>query len=312
MTQIVISTSSFDVENNPHIQHLIQKGMVAVCNPYRRKLSEEEIIELLDQKTVGLIAGVEPLTARVFNSAKNLKVVSRCGTGLDNVDLIAAQQHNVTVFNTPVAPAQAVAELTMGLILAALRQICQTDRLLRNGEWPRLQGQLLAAQTVGIIGLGHIGQRVSRLCQAFEAKVIAHDPYLKQSPINVRLTTFEQLLSEADIITLHLPYSTNSHHLLDAKAFSSMKPGAVVINAARGGLIDESALNEALNHEQLGAAALDAFEQEPYQGPLIKNNKVILTSHIGSLAREARQRMEIEAAANLLQGLIEADLINDE
>ncbi len=312
MTQIVISTSSFDVENNPHIQHLIQLGMVAVCNHYRRKLSEEEIIELLDQKTVGLIAGVEPITARVFNSAKNLKVVSRCGTGLDNVDLIAAQQHNVTVFNTPVAPAQAVAELTMGLILAAIRQICQTDRLLRNGKWPRLQGQLLAAQTVGIIGLGHIGQRVSRLCQAFEAKVIAHDPYLKQSPIDVQLTTFERLLSEADIITLHLPYSTNNHHLLDAKAFSRMKPGAVVINAARGGLIDESALNEALNHKQLGAAALDGFEQEPYQGPLIKNNKVILTSHIGSLAKEARQRMEIEAAANLLQGLIEADLINDE
>ena len=201
MTQFVISTSSFDLESNPHIQHLIQKGFVAVSNPYRRKLTEEEIIELLDQNTVGLIAGVEPLTARVFASAKHLKVVSRCGTGLDSVDLTAAQKHNITVFNTPVAPAQAVAELTLGLILAALRQICQTDRLLRSGEWPRIQGKLLAAQTVGIIGLGHIGQRVSRLCQAFEAKVIAHDPYLKQPSNDVKLTTFEQLLSEADIIT---------------------------------------------------------------------------------------------------------------
>jgi D-3-phosphoglycerate dehydrogenase len=286
--------------------------MSVVSNPHRRKLNEEEIIELLDKDTVGLIAGIEPLTARVFASAKQLKVVSRCGTGLDSVDLDAAQQHNVAVFNTPVAPAQAVAELTLGLILAALRRICQTDRFLRRGEWPRLQGQLLAAQTVGIIGLGHIGQRVAHLCQAFGANVIAHDPHLKQSPQDVKLMTFEQLLSEADIITLHMPYSADTHHLLDANAFASMKSGAIIINAARGGLIDESALSKALDHRQLGAAALDAFEQEPYKGPLIRNDKVILTSHIGSLARESRQRMEIEAAENLLQGLIETGLINDE
>lgn len=312
MTQLVISTSSFDMENNPHIQYLIQQGMAVVGNPYKRKLTEDEIIELLNQDTVGLIAGVEPLTARVFASAKTLKVVSRCGTGLDSVDLKAAQQHNVAVFNTPAAPAQAVAELTLGFILAALRQICQTDRMLRDGKWPRTQGQLLAAQTVGIIGLGHIGQRVAQLCQAFGAEVIAYDPYLKQPLPNVKLTTFEQLLGEADIVSLHLPYSADVYHLIDANALSDMKPGAIVINAARGGLIDETALDEALNNGKLSAAALDAFEQEPYQGPLIRNDKVILTSHIGSLAKEARQRMEIEAAENLLQGLIDTGLINDE
>jgi len=312
MTQLVISTSSFDMENNPHIQYLIQQGMAVVGNPYKRKLTEDEIIELLNQDTVGLIAGVEPLTARVFASAKTLKVVSRCGTGLDSVDLKAAQQHHVAVFNTPAAPAQAVAELTLGFILAALRQICQTDRMLRDGKWPRTQGQLLAAQTVGIIGLGHIGQRVAQLCQAFGAEVIAYDPYLKQPLPNVKLTTFEQLLGEADIVSLHLPYSADVYHLIDANALSDMKPGAIVINAARGGLIDETALDEVLNNGKLSAAALDAFEQEPYQGPLIRNDKVILTSHIGSLAKEARQRMEIEAAENLLQGLIDTGLINDE
>ena len=312
MTRIVISTSSFDIENNLHIQHLNQQGMAVVSNPHQRKLSEDEIIELLDQNTVGLIAGVEPLTARVFASARQLKVVSRCGTGLDSVDLAAAQQHNIAVFNTPVAPAQAVAELTLGLILTALRQICLTDRSLRSGHWSRLQGHLLAAQKVGIIGLGHIGQRVAHLCQAFGATIIAHDPYVKQPPQNIQLTSFDHLLSEANIITLHLPYSTDVHHLLDAKAFSYMKSSAIVINAARGGLIDESALENALNHGQLSAAALDAFEQEPYHGPLTNSDKVILTPHIGSLAKEARQRMEIEAAENLLQGLIEAGFINDQ
>ena len=153
MSKFVISTSSFDVNNNPHLRHLVKAGMHIVGNSYKRKLTEDEIIELLGKDTVGMIAGIEPLTERVFVSAKGLKVVSRCGAGLDNVDLTAAKRQDITVFNTPEAPAQAVAELTMGLILATLRRICQIDRLLRANEWSRMQGQLLAAQMVGIIGL---------------------------------------------------------------------------------------------------------------------------------------------------------------
>ncbi|MEE8327188.1 MAG: phosphoglycerate dehydrogenase, partial [Nitrosomonadaceae bacterium] len=248
----------------------------------------------------------------VFASAKDLKVVSRCGAGLDSVDLTAAKLRDISVFNTPEAPAQAVAELTMGLMLAALRRICQTDRLLRATEWPRMQGQLLAAQIVGIIGLGHIGRRVARLCQAFDARVIAHDPYIDPASHGVESVSLEKLLAEANVISLHLPYGTDTHHLLDAKTFARMKPDTIIINAARGGLIDETALDEALISGHLGMAALDVFEQEPYHGPLIENDKVILTSHIGSLARESRKRMEIEAAENLLEGLINAGLIKSD
>lgn len=311
MKKFVISTSSFDIDNNPHIQHLLQNGIQAITNPHRRKLTENEIIELLTGETVGLIAGIEPLTEQVFQSAKNLKVISRCGAGMDSVDLVAAKNYGITVLNTPEAPAQAVAELTMGLILTVLRQIGQIDQLVRKGEWPRSQGRLLAAQTVGIIGMGHIGQRVARLCQAFEATVIAHDPHINQIPAGVTLMSLEQLLTTADIISLHLPYGPDTHHLLDAKAFAAMKPAAIVINAARGGLIDENALSEALKTGKLSAAALDVFEQEPYQGPLLELGNIILTSHVGSLARESRQRMEIEAAENLLQGLIKTGLINN-
>jgi D-3-phosphoglycerate dehydrogenase len=197
----------------------------------------------------------------------------------------------------------------MGFILSLLRQINPIDHAVRKGEWPRTQGRLLAAQTVGIIGLGHIGRRVARLCQAFEATVIAHDPYTSQAPAGIMLLPLEQLLATADIITLHLPYSPDTHHLLDAKAFTIMKPEAIVINAARGGLVDENALTQALKTGKLAAAALDVFEQEPYQGPLLELGNVTLTSHVGSLARESRQRMEIEAAENLLQGLIKAGAI---
>ncbi len=309
MNTLVISTSSFDIDNNPPLQQLLRQGFQIVTNPHKRKLTEDEIIELLKDGAVGLIAGIEPLTARVLQAALKLKVISRCGAGLDSVDLTAAQQHGIAVLNTPEAPAQAVAELTMGFILSLLRQISPIDRAVRNGEWPRTQGRLLAAQTVGIVGLGHIGRRVARLCQAFEAAVIAHDPFAVLVPEGVNLVSMEQLLASADVVTLHLPYSSTTHHLLDAKAFAAMKPEAIVVNAARGGLVDEDALADALTSGKVSAAALDVFEQEPYQGALLALNNVTVTSHVGSLARESRQRMEIEAAENLLQGLIKTGAI---
>jgi len=312
MSKLVISTSSFDVEGNSSLNHLVNSGMHIVRNSYKRKLTEDEAIELLGEDTIGMIAGIEPLTERVFSSAKNLKVVSRCGAGLDSVELAAAKLHGISVFNTPEAPAQAVAELTMGLMLAALRRICQTDQLLRTNEWPRMQGQLFATQTVGIIGLGHIGKRVAQLSQAFDARVIAHDPHIDPASHGIESVSLKELFAEANVISLHLPYTTDTHHLLDAKSFARMKPGSIIINAARGGLIDETALDEALISGHLGMAALDVFEQEPYHGPLIKNDKTILTSHIGSLAKESRKCMELEAAENLLKGLINAALIKDD
>lgn len=268
---------------------------------------------LLGNDTVGLIAGIEPLTRRVLSAANSLRVVSRCGTGLDSVDLEAAKEFNVQVLNTPQAPSQAVAELTLGLMLACLRQIPQTDRLVRQGEWPRTQGHLLAAQTVGVIGLGHIGSRVARLCQAFGTNVIAHDPYLQAPPDatpDIALIPLENLLMQSDLVTLHLPYSEKAHHLINARAIAQMKPGAILINAARGGLVDEAALDAALSSGHLSAAALDSFEEEPYHGALCHQDKILLTSHIGSLAKEARQRMEIEAAENLWTGLIQAGIIH--
>jgi D-3-phosphoglycerate dehydrogenase len=150
------------------------------------------------------------------------------------------------------------------------------------------------------------------LCQAFEASVVAHDTYVHEAPDGVDLVPLEKLLAEADIISLHLTYDADTHHLLNKENLARTKHGAIVINTARGGLIDETALAEALASGQLEAAALDVFEQEPYHGPLLKCENAILTSHIGSLARESRQRMELEAADNLLHGLREAGIIESE
>lgn len=311
MNKIVISTSSFDLDNNPVVQRLLAQGLRVISNPYRRKLTENEIITLLGNDTVALLAGIEPLTEHVLTAAKALRIIARCGTGLDSVDLESALRLNIKVSNTPEAPAQAVAELTLGLMLCSLRHICQTNQSVRQGEWPRSQGHLLAAQTVGIVGLGHIGRRVAKLCEVFEANVIAHDPFLQHATEGVKLVSLEALLEQANIVTLHLPYSQEVHHLFNSHTIARMKPGAVLINAARGGLVDEIALQTALDSKHLSAAALDSFEQEPYHGPLCKYEQVILTSHIGSLAREARHRMEIEAAENLWKGLIEAGIVNE-
>jgi D-3-phosphoglycerate dehydrogenase len=312
MSKLVISTSSFDLSSNAPVQQLMKAGMHIVQNSHGRKLSEDETIALLGVDTVGMIAGIEPLTDRVLTSAKSLKVISRCGSGIDNVDLAAAKRYGITVLNTPEAPAQAVAELTLGLMLAALRQICQTDRRLRAGEWPRTQGRLLAAQRVGLIGLGRVGRRVAHLCLSFGAEVVAYDSYVTQAPQGVKLTSLEELLVTADIVSLHLTYDPNTHHLINRDVLTRIKPGAVIVNTARGGLVDETALLDALTSGQVDAAALDVFEQEPYRGPLLGRENVVLTSHVGSLAREARQRMEIEAAENLLLGLDKAGVLQKE
>jgi D-3-phosphoglycerate dehydrogenase len=312
MSRLVISTSSFDLNGNPTVQRLIRAGMQIAQNSHGRKLTEDEAIALIGTETVGMIAGIEPLTERVLASAKNLKVISRCGTGTDNVDLAAASRYGITVLNTPEAPAQAVAELTLGLMLAVLRQIRQTDRRLRDGEWPRTQGRLLAAQCVGIVGLGRVGRRVAQACQAFGSEVLAHDSYVTEAPPGVKLIPLDELLAKADIVSLHLTYDAQTHHLINREVLARMKRGAVIINTARGGLIDETALLDALTSGQLDGVALDVFEQEPYRGPLLKCENAVLTSHVGSLAREARHRMEIEAAENLLLGLSNAGILRDE
>jgi len=162
------------------------------------------------------------------------------------------------------------------------------------------------------VGLGRVGRRVAHLCQSFGAEVLAHDSYVAQAPHGIELIPLEELLVKADIVSLHLTYDTRTHHLLNREVFARMKRGAVIVNTARGGLIDEAALVDALASGQLDAAALDVFEQEPYRGPLLQCENVILTSHVGSLAREARQRMEVEAAENLLQGLAKAGVLGDE
>jgi D-3-phosphoglycerate dehydrogenase len=307
-SRVVISSSSFKLENNPGIELLRGAGLEITTNPFGRKLTETEIDDLLDVPVVGLLAGVEPLTAEVIANAAGLRVISRLGVGLDNVDLEAAKRREIPVYSTPDAPVDAVVEMTIGLILATLRHIPQSDRAVRAGDWPRSKGHLLKASTLGILGLGRIGRRVAQVCRGFGTRVIAHDPEVRD-PQDAEWTELPGLLAEADILSLHLPHSAATHHLMGRETLSTMKRGSILINTARGGLVDEAALADSLRQGQLAAAGLDVFETEPYSGELLTFPQVVLTPHLASSAIESRDAMEREAAMNLYTGLCEAGVI---
>lgn len=302
MSTILITTSSFDTDT-PEIKALENAGYTIKTNPYKRRLSETEVGELLTADVIGLIAGVEPLTANVINNAPHLRVISRCGIGMDSVDLDAAAANGITVVNTPDAPTKAVAELAIGLMLDVLRGISSQDRAMRGGAWQRPMGGLLGAKTLGLIGYGRIGRAVAQMVQGFGTKTIAYDPHIQGTNDGTPLVDLDTLLSTADIISLHIPYTTDNHHLINADALAKMKDGAIIINTARGGLIDEDALTNALNNGKLSGAGIDAFENEPYTGALTKCETAVLTAHVGSYALEARQEQERQAAVNLLEAL---------
>jgi len=302
MSKILFTTSSFDLKNFAEIETLKSNGFELVLNPLKKRLNEVQIKDLLEEDVVGIVAGLEPLTENVLCGAKGLKVISRCGIGLDNVDLKTASKLGISVFNTPDAPTRAVAELTLSHILSLSRRIVEADRLVRAGNWESLMGSLISMQTIGIIGYGRIGRMVASLLQAFGAKVIVHDKYYTPEG-EIKSVSLEELLRESDIVSLHMPYSPENHHFINSDRLRLMKKGALLINIARGGLIDEESLFLALKSGSLGGAALDSFENEPYQGPLINCTNVQITAHMGSYAKESRSMQEAEACIELMKGL---------
>ncbi len=305
--QVLISTSSFNLDNFAQLSDLKKAGVEVKLNPFAARLTEEQVIDLLGTDTIGLIAGLEPLTQNVLKSAKSLKVIARVGTGLDSVDLVAAKELGITVLNTPDAPTKAVAELTIAHILGLLRNVSQADRQVRVGVWKGLMGSLLETKTVGIVGFGRIGKRVATLLSAFGASVIISDAQVEQSDYpNIEL---DELCIKSDILSLHLPYNEATHHIINEKNLNLMKKGSYIVNISRGGLVDETALLAALKSGHLAGAALDCFEQEPYEGELRNLETVQITAHMGSYARETRDLMEQEASRLLVNALHEKNLL---
>ena len=314
MTKILITTSSFSKDDKLPLNSLRQAGCDVVLNPYGRKLTEDEILKLiLEVRPDAIIAGLEPLTERVLRQAGPLRAISRCGTGLDNVDLNCACELGIIVDNTPDGPMEAVAELTVGLVFDLLRKISYLDRELRQGNWVKETGSLLFGKKIGIIGLGHIGRRVAEMLVGLGVKVsgsdIQPDPdWLERS--QVILATFEDILRDSDIVSVHVSTDQETGHLIGTAELESMKKGAYLLNLSRGHVLDEEALYTALTQGHLSGAALDVFAKEPYSGPLTALDNVILTPHVGSYAKETRVKMEMESVNNVLNALKKNRAIN--
>ena len=296
---VVLSVSSFAQADPRPLEVLRESGVRVVENPHGRKLKEDEVSQLLADAD-GVIAGTEPLNANVLGRAERLKAISRVGVGLDNVDLAAAEQRGIRVFNTPDAVTDAAAELAVAGLLGVLRHLQWMDAEMRAGRWSRKMGSLLRGKTVGVVGTGRVGRRVAALLAGFEPRLLAHDLHPDEgwaSETGAEYVDLDRLVAESDVVTLH---ASGSEVVLGAEQIAAMKPGAVVVNAARGGLVDEAALEQALRDGRLGGAFLDTFASEPYEGPLNELDSVLLTPHAGSYAKEARLMMEMEAVENLL------------
>ena len=312
MARIAVSTSSF-------ARH--DESPLALLRPSRsgRRLVATEARELAASAR-GLIAGTEALNRETLTACRNLAVISRCGVGTDGIDLEATAELGIRVLRTTDAHVDPVAELTLAGVLDLLRHVGRADRGLRTGTWDKPMGRLLRGKTLGIIGLGRTGRRLVELVAPFGCEVQAVD--VDEDPAfaaanGLTYGSLNAVLTNADVVTLHLDYSPAAHHMIAARELALMKDDAILVNTARGGLIDEQALAAALDGAtkdsatkdggRIGGAYLDVFEREPYSGPLAGLDNVLLTPHIGSYAVEGRIAMEIEAVTNLLSALGEAE-----
>ena len=281
---------------------LIADPIEEICVNRLKKFAEVKFLEdkskLLEEiKDVDaiIVRSATKITKEVISRAERLKVIARAGVGVDNIDLNEATKRGIVVINAPDASSVSVAEHTIGLMLALARNLIYANNSLKNKKWEKkkLKGIELRGKTLGIIGLGRIGSQVAKRAKAFEMRVIAYDPYVTKEYANklgVELVDFETLLKESDFITIHVPLTEKTKNMITKKEIEKMKDGVFIINCARGGIINENDLYEALKNGKVAGAALDVFEKEPpFDSPLLKLDNVIVTPHIGGNTKEAQK-----------------------
>ncbi|ODS39253.1 MAG: hypothetical protein A7315_11350 [Candidatus Altiarchaeales archaeon WOR_SM1_79] len=264
---------------------------------YAPGLGEDEIAEIIPAYDALIVRSTTRVTKKIID-ASNLKVIARAGVGLDNIDLDAAEKRGIEIVNAPTSLTASVAELTFGLMLALLRDIAKADRSMKENKWEKsiFTGTELEGKTLGVIGFGRIGRTVAYIGEAFGMRVIAYDPFITPEDVREddRLKLVENpddLLRDADIVSIHCVLTPETKHLINAEKLSLMKKTAVLINIARGPIVDEKALYEALKNKKMKGAALDVYEKEPPKdSPLLKLDNVVLTPHIGASSEEAQRK----------------------
>lgn len=274
-------------------------------------ISNEELRKIVSDYDALVVRSRTKVTKEIIDAGKRLKVIGRAGVGLDNINLEAAKERGISVVNTPEAPSDAVAELTVGLMLSLARNIPLADRTMKEGLWikKRLTGWQLKGKTLGIIGLGRIGRKVARIAKALEMNILIRDvikidhAFLKE--VEAKQVTLDELLQKSGVVTLHVPLITSTHHMIGRKEFKLMKEGAFIINVSRGSIVDEKALLEVLKSGKLGGAGLDVYEVEPPKDfKLVKLPNVVCTTHVGAQTREAQKDAAVLVAEKIIESLL--------
>jgi D-3-phosphoglycerate dehydrogenase / 2-oxoglutarate reductase len=300
--KVLVALSTFAEFGDAPLELLKQSGLDYRLNPLGRRLAQEEIIEM-GKDCQGILAGVEPYDDYVFDHLPELRCISRCGVGIDNISLAKAKERGIVIKNTPDVVVLPAAELTIAMIFDLLRKLTFHTRLLRSKQWQKIPGNLLAGKKVGILGLGRIGKKVAEILVKLGAEVYGADlrPDRNWAAANgIKILSTDLLLKDCDIISLHISILENKRFILGKKEIASIKAGALIVNVSRGEVIDEKSLYEALKSGHLGGAALDVFSKEPYHGPLCELDNIILTPHVATLTVESRLQMEVEAVTNLV------------
>ncbi len=283
---------------------------------YRPNVPHEELIKIIPDYEALIIRSGTKVTADVLEAGRSLKVVGRAGVGVDNVDVKAATRRGILVMNTPAANIISAAEHTMAMMLTLARNICHADASLKSGQWKRSKftGIELNGKTLGIVGIGRVGSEVAKRAKSFQMNLIAFDPYIPPEAavkLGVRLMPLERVLEEADIITIHAPLTPSTHHIISKDQIELMKKGAWLVNCARGGIVDEAALYEALKSKKLAGAAVDVFEEEPPTGsPLLTLDNIVVTPHLGASTKEAQEKVSVEMAESVKRFLVEKKISN--
>ncbi|HOJ11893.1 MAG TPA: phosphoglycerate dehydrogenase [Clostridiales bacterium] len=303
MCKILVTATNYSTQCKKAKELLEHNGHEVIENMFGRPLTFDEIKNVICDVD-GVIAGVDAWDENIFVLAPKLKIISRFGIGVDNIDIVKAKEYGITVTNAR-GSTNAVAELTIGLMLSVLRDIPNLDSSTRKGYWERFVGRELSGKKVGLVGFGHIAQSVAQKLRSFNVEICAHDKYpdaKKAADLGVSLVSFENILEECDIVSLHIPSLKETYHIMGEKEFQMMKEGAVFINTARGALVDEKALYAALKSGKIAAAGLDVYEKEPVDinNPLLKLENVIATPHTAAETYETIDKVSMITAKAII------------
>ncbi len=307
--RVLVTARAFWVSGQAAKEYLEAAGCEVVYTPEAGPLKEEVLIERL-QGFDAIIGSSDPYNARVFESCPQLKVVSRCGVGIDSVDVPAATEAGIIVTNTPGAMTDSVGDYTFALLLGITRRIHEGDALMRRGGWGEYPGVGVAGKTLGLVGCGQIGQAVAKRAGGFSMRILAYDPLVAERGVPeglppIEFTDLDTVLSESDFVSLHAPNLPETKNMFNRERFAKMKPSAYFINTARGALVDETALIEALENGIIAGAATDVYQQEPLpaDSPLRNAPRCLLTPHNAFNSAEAAKAMSVQSAENTLIAL---------